>query len=126
MVSIPRAADLHNVPRRSLLALPVTKKGIALYRLVMFNPPREEDFEAMDKALAETTRTPELLRTGVSHYQTIEDARAVRTEEASMIARVTFPPGSERVHYARTGRLSGHVDVWAPIQDFLPNAEVVE
>lgn len=108
-----------------MVAIRVPRDGLVLYRLVLNDPPELPDFEPISEAVAEAQGAYELSRLGVSHFLTREDVEAVRKRPNSLVARVTLHSGG-RAHIARTGRLRGHVDVWAPLQEFLQDAEVVD
>jgi hypothetical protein len=91
----------------------------------MHDPPNRGDFQPrLGKAAAEALGQPELVRLGVSHYETLAQARSQRRREESRIAQVIL--ASPRIHFARTGRLAGHLDVWAPVEELVKSAEVVE
>lgn len=123
MPTLPRPADF-SLPRGSVIAIRVPADEMVLYRLVLSDPPEPQDFEPKSEAVADAAGTYELSRLGISHFLTRDDVEAVRTRPESLVARVTLRPG-RRIHIARTGSLQGHVDVWAPLQELLENAEVV-
>lgn len=65
-------------------------------------------------------RAPELLRLGVSHFLSAEQAAAIMMRPGR-VARVVVRVG----HAALTGR-AGHVTVWASAEDLARSAELVE
>jgi hypothetical protein len=66
---------------------------------------------------------PELIRLGISHYLTLEDAQAVNTQ-GSMVAQVRLE--ERRFHWARTGNEEGHIDVWGRSNEFPPLAQIID
>src|SRR4051812_34253472 len=114
----------YELPSDSLIAIPAG--GWTVFRLVKHDPPNADDFRAMTKARAERMNTAEIYRLGLSHYMTSEQARNIRVNAESMVARVTLKPDS-RIHVARTERdLPGHLDVWGPVDILLEDAQVIE
>ena len=114
------------IPEEAVIAVPAF--GLDLYRLVGPGEPSAGDFRPISKGLALKREIPELLRLGLSHYLSAEQAETWRTKPDSQIARVVVDP-NPRVHVARTDRdRNGHVEVWAPadvIETLLTAAEIV-
>lgn len=93
-----------------------------MYRLVTHDPPNSGDFQPRyGKRYALEEGVPELMRVGISHYQTREDVDTINTR-GSRVARLVL---DERFYLARTGEISGHLDVWARVEEFVEVAEVV-
>jgi hypothetical protein len=114
----------YELPDDSVIAIPA--RGWTVFRLVKNDPPDADDFRPMTKARAERTDTPEIYRQGLSHYMTPDQARNIRTNPDSMVARVLLKP-DRRIHVARTEpELPGHLDVWGPVDVLLEDAQVLE
>jgi hypothetical protein len=120
VTELPRPGPL-GLPRSAVIAVPAD--GLTVYRLVLSDPPAEEDFAPHPLARAERLGWPEIIRLGVSHFLERHQAEAQRRRRDSRIARVTLRPG-RRIHVARTGRTEGHVTVWAPPGELRWNARV--
>lgn len=104
--------------------LVVPTDGRALFRLLRSRDgdPNGGDFQPrLGKGAAVTSGVPELSRLALSHYLTRAQAEAVNSQ-GSRVARVSLRPGMG--HFARTGTVAGHVDVWARVEDFVTSAEI--
>ena len=114
------------VPADAVIAVP--NFGLDLYRLVSSDDPGPEDFEPVPAWVARKRGIPELLRQGLSHFLTAEQADAVRTKAGSHVARVVLHR-DPRIFIARTDRdRPGHVEVWLPpdlIEHVLSTIEIV-
>jgi len=121
MTELPTPVPL-GLPREAVVA--VAADGLTLYRLVRSDPPTLRDFLPPSPELAAQRRWPELLRAGLSHFLTPEQAERVRRHRVSRIARVDLE-GSRGTYVARTGRTPGHVTVWAQAAVLLEAARVV-
>ncbi|MDQ3857905.1 MAG: hypothetical protein M3327_05580 [Actinomycetota bacterium] len=102
----------------------VPADGLTVYRLVRSDPPPLGDFVPPSPELAAQRRWPELLRPGLSHFLTREQAERVRRHRVSRIARVDLAR-QRGIYVARTGRRPGHVTVWAQPALLLEAARVV-
>lgn len=121
MKELPTPASL-GLPREAVVAVPA--HGLTVYRLVRSDPPTLRDFLPPSPELAAQRRWPELLRAGLSHFLTPEQAERVRRHRVSRIARVDLE-GGRGIYVARTGRTPGHVTVWAQAAILLKVARVV-
>jgi hypothetical protein len=121
MTELPTPAPL-GLPREAVIA--VRADGLTLYRLVRSDPPTLRDFLPPSPELAAQRRWPELLRIGLSHFLTPEQAERVRRQRVSHIARVDLERG-HGIYVARTGRTPGHVTVWGLPALLLKAARVV-
>lgn len=123
-----RFARIWGIPRDTVLAVPMATSS-TLYRLVKHDPPEASDFRPMNARYAERRQLPELLRLGLSHFTTAENARTWIWSDEQMVASVDLP-ANPRIHVARTDehRL-GHVEVWCPadlLDDLIESAKIVE
>jgi hypothetical protein len=121
MTELPTPVSL-GLPREAVVAVPAD--GLTVYRLVRSDPPTLRDFLPASPKLAAQRRWPELLRAGLSHFLTTEQAERVRRHRVSRIARVDLA-GGRGIYVARTGRTPGHVTVWAQAAILLQAARVV-
>ena len=113
-----------DAPEGSVLIVPTD--GRPLFRLLRSSEGRVggNDFQPRyGKAVAEALGIPEWRRIALSHYLTEEEA-AAQNQKGSRMSRVSLPP--EKGHFARTGPLAGHVDVWARVEDLVDGAEIEE
>ena len=111
-----------DAPEGALLVIP--GDGREVFRLVRNDPPSSKDFQPRyGKGAAKAAGVSELLRQGLSHYLTIDDAQAVNTQN-SMVAKLPLNEGL--FNFARTGQLTGHLDVWGRTEDFVELAQLVE
>lgn len=122
MAALPEP-DSYGLPTGSVIAVPAG--GLTVYRLVLSDPPTDEDFATQPAERAERMGWAELVRLGVSHYLERGQADARRRLPGSRVARVTLNP-HRRIHVARTGRSEGHVTVWAPPGVLKETAAVVD
>ena len=107
---IGRAYGLHP---ESVIAVPLDE-DLLVHRLVRNDPPDESDFAEIRPLRAEKQGIPELARTGLSHFLTVEQASEIRWRADQRIGRFVVER-NERVYIARTERLSpGHLDIWMP------------
>lgn len=116
---LPEAFEL---PQGSVIAVPA--QGIVVYRLVRGASVTEADFVSLSLARARLRHVPELLRVGLSHYLTAEEARAVMRRVGSRVAAVSLN-ADLNARIARTGRAPGHVTVRASVADLVRRARVV-
>ena len=119
---LPAPADL-GLPRGAVVAIPAD--GLAVYRLIAGGTPTAADFRPQSPERARLAGWPEILRVGLSHFLTVEDARRARVRPGSSIAIVTLAHDVQ-IHVARTGRRPGHVTVWARPEELLSVARVVD
>jgi hypothetical protein len=120
---------LYGLDPESAIAVPLEME-LTLYRLVVNDPPNQDDFAEIPRGRAEKQGVEEIYRTGLSHFLTVEQATQGKWKDSQMIARVPLKP-NKRIHVARTDRhRPGHVDVWLPadvLEDMLLGAiEIVE
>lgn len=85
MTDLPTPAPL-GLPREAVVAVPAD--GLTVYRLVRSDPPTLRDFLPPSPELAAQRGWPELLRAGLSHFLTAEQAGRARRHRVSRIARV--------------------------------------
>ena len=100
--------------------------GRPLYRLLKSGEgqPNGGDFQPrLGVKAAAGAGVQELKRLARSHFLSREEAEAVNAQ-GSRIAVVALDPGVG--HFARTGILAGHVDVWAGVEDFVNAADIEE
>lgn len=120
-----------NLPSAERLALPVGSvvavpgDGLTVYRLIRSDEPDALDFEPQPVVRAIAAGWPELIRLGLSHFLTADQARGARARPSSRIVAVRLTPGTG-VHIARTGRRPGHVTVWGRAETLLAAAAVVD
>lgn len=117
---LPSAKDL-GLPEGSFVA--VAAPAIRAYRLVRTDPPTERDFQPMSPAArARHVNSPEILKSGISHFLVASDARNVARRPDPLLAEVLLDgPG---IHVARS-RLASHVTVWAEPSVLVARAKVV-
>lgn len=120
-VEVPTAREL-GLPAGTVIAIPAG--GLTLYRLIRGSAPDRDDFRPLRAERARARRVPELLRLGLSHFLSVEHARAVMRRPSSRVAALLVEHDMA-AHVARTGRLPGHVTVWASTEDLLARARVV-
>lgn len=121
MVDLPRPEPL-GLPPATVIAVPAD--GLTVYRLVRGPSVTRADFVPLSPSRARLRRVPELLRAGLSHYLSVEQAHdAIRRTDSRVAAVALTPDLSARV--ARTGRAPGHVTVWALGDELANRARVV-
>ena len=121
MPDLPVPGSEH--PEGTLLVFP--SDGREVYRLLRrgSEEPDSGDFQPRyGKKASKAAGQSELLRLGISHFLTLDDAQAVNTQN-SRIAKVTLSEGL--FNFARTGQLNGHIDVWGDKDDFVQLAQPV-
>jgi hypothetical protein len=110
-------------------AIAVPSRGWSLFRLVKNDPPEASDFRPVSASYAERQGLPEILRLGLSHFQTPDQARTWMWSDEQLVARVRIP-NNARIYVARTDHdRPGHIEVWCPadlMDDLVESAEVVE
>lgn len=116
---MPRTLGL---PSGAVVAVPAA--GLTVYRLVRGPRPVEADFLPAPARRARVAGYPELLRIGLSHFLTVEQAVGAMRRAGSRVAEVVLPE-EIGAHVARTGRTPGHLTVWAPREELLARARVV-
>jgi hypothetical protein len=103
--------------------------GITVHRLIRGDAADESDFVPIRQSRAEKQGIPELERTGLSHFMTIEQAREGMWRSDQTVGRFSIGP-HPRVFLARTDRHNpGHLDIWMPadvIEQVLGAIEIVE
>jgi hypothetical protein len=113
----------YGLPESAVIAVPAA--GLDVYRLVRSDRPGLSDFAPVAAERAALRGVPELLRVGLSCFLEPWQAEAVRVRPSSRVARVRLQARG-RAHVARTGRTPGHVTVWAPLEELVASADVVD
>lgn len=121
MIELPTPSAL-GLPPGAVVAVP--PGGLTVYRLVGGPRPAESDFLPTPERRARAVGYAEILRLGLSHFLTVEQAVGAMRRAGSRIAAVALPDDIG-AHLARTGRTPGHVTVWAPREELLARARVV-
>ncbi len=121
-MNLPSPESL-SLPTGTVIAIP--GNGLTVYRLIRTDAPDVRDFQPQPVARAIAAGWPELLRLGLSHLLTREQARSARVGPSSGLAAIRLLPDAG-VHVARTGRRPGHVTVWARPEALLAAATVVK
>lgn len=116
----------HDLPADAAIVVRVPEEGLTVYRLLEHETPRDDDFEPyLTRNQARLRNLPEVFRTSVSHWLTLDQAVAHSQRRPAFVAEVRLPSGN-LIRLALTEQYDeGHVDVWGHPRDLFEAVERV-
>jgi hypothetical protein len=124
-MTLPSPED-HGLPADAAIVARVPEEGLTVYRLLEHETPRGDDFEPyLTRNQARLKQLPEVFRTSVSHWLTLDQAVAHSQRRPAFVAELRLPSDS-LIRVALTQQYDdGHIDVWSHPQDLVAAVERV-